>query len=63
MPSEKGSKSVELENLTWIEAEKLFQQYGIVLIVLGARTKEHGPHLQLNNDYILDEYLKSQVMQ
>ena len=63
MPSEKGSKSVELENLTWIEAEKLFQQYGIVLIALGARTKEHGPHLQLNNDYILAEYLKSQVMQ
>jgi creatinine amidohydrolase len=54
-------KSIELENLTWIEAEKSFRNYQIVLIALGARTKEHGPHLQLNNDYLLAEYLKDQV--
>jgi creatinine amidohydrolase len=63
MSSKSGVKSVELENLTWLEAEKIFKQYDIVLIALGARTKEHGPHLQLNNDFILAEYLKNKVMQ
>ncbi|MFX0015396.1 MAG: creatininase family protein [Promethearchaeota archaeon] len=55
-------KSIELENLTWIEAEKAFEIYQIVLIALGARTKEHGPHLQLNNDYILAEFCKEEVL-
>ncbi|MHA1228488.1 MAG: creatininase family protein [Candidatus Hodarchaeales archaeon] len=55
--------SIVIEHLSWIEAEKLFKQYEIVLIALGARTKEHGPHLQLNNDYILAEYLKKRVME
>jgi creatinine amidohydrolase len=54
-------KSIELENLSWMEAEKSFSRYQIALIALGARTKEHGPHLQLNNDYLLAEYLKDQV--
>ncbi|MFW9906065.1 MAG: creatininase family protein [Candidatus Thorarchaeota archaeon] len=54
-------KSIELENLTWIEAEKSFSKYQIALIALGARTKEHGPHLQLNNDFLLAEYLKDRV--
>ncbi|MFX0124469.1 MAG: creatininase family protein [Candidatus Hodarchaeota archaeon] len=54
-------KSIELENLTWIEAEETINNYQIALIALGARTKEHGPHLQLNNDYLLAEFLKEQV--
>jgi creatinine amidohydrolase/Fe(II)-dependent formamide hydrolase-like protein len=33
----------------------------VVLISLGARTKEHGPHLLLKNDYQMAEYLKEQV--
>lgn len=53
--------SVELENLTWIQAEKLLKEYDVVLIALGARTKEHGPHLPLKTDYIMAEYLKNQV--
>ena len=54
--------SVIIENLTWIEAEKVFQTHKIALVALGARTKEHGPHLPLNNDYIMAEYLKTRVM-
>ncbi len=57
--AEKGS--VELEHLTWIEAEKALAEYEVVLIALGARSKEHGPHLQLNNDYLMAEYLKDRV--
>lgn len=63
MSPEVGAKSVELEYLTWVEAEELIQQFDVVVFALGARTKEHGPHLQLNNDYILAEYLKKEIMQ
>ena len=55
------SNAVFLEKLTWIEAEEAFQQHDLVLFGIGARTKEHGPHLPLNNDYILAEYLVSRV--
>jgi creatinine amidohydrolase len=54
--------SVILENLTWPEAEKAFKEYEVVLIALGARTKEHGPHLLLKNDYVMAEYLKERVI-
>jgi creatinine amidohydrolase len=54
--------SVNLEDLTWIEAEKILETYEVVLIALGARTKEHGPHLLLKNDFIMAEYLKDRVV-
>jgi len=53
--------SVELENLTWVQAEQVLKSYEVVLIALGARTKEHGPHLPLKTDYIMAEYLKNRV--
>jgi len=49
--------SVWLENLTWVEAEEVLRDYEVVMIPLGARTKEHGPHLPLNNDWVMAEYL------
>ena len=55
------SESVRLENLTWMEAEEAFKRYEVVVIPLGARTKEHGPHLPLNNDWIMAEYLTKRV--
>ena len=54
--------SVYLEDLTWMEAEKALKHYEVVLISLGARTKEHGPHLLLKNDYIMAEELKNRVI-
>ena len=63
-PSGLGQKrplSVELEGLTWIQAEQALKEYQVVLIALGARTKEHGPHLPLKNDYVMAEYLKDRV--
>ena len=53
--------SVWIENLTWMEAEEALQEYAVVMIPLGARTKEHGPHLPLNNDWIMAEYLAKRV--
>jgi creatinine amidohydrolase len=60
--SQTDKPSVILENLTWIDAEKALQEYEVVLIALGARTKEHGPHLLLKNDYVMAEYLKERVI-
>jgi creatinine amidohydrolase len=56
-----SSKSVFLEDLTWVEAEKVLKDYDVALIALGARTKEHGPHLRLKNDYVMAEYLMRRV--
>lgn len=55
------SESVRLENLTWMKAEEAFKRYEVVMIPLGARTKEHGPHLPLNNDWVMAEYLTERV--
>jgi len=60
-PSQDRQVSVELENLTWVQAEDALKKYEVVLVALGARTKEHGPHLPLNTDYIMAEYLKDRV--
>lgn len=60
MPNKRG-KGVKLENLTWIEAEEVLKEYEVVLIPLGARTKEHGPHMPLNTDWLLAEYLAERV--
>ena len=59
---EAQNSSILLEELTWIDAEKALVNYEVVLIALGARTKEHGPHLLLKNDFIMAEYLKERVM-
>ncbi len=55
------SESIRLEHLTWMEAEESFNRYEVVMIPLGARTKEHGPHLPLNNDWNMAEYLTERV--
>jgi creatinine amidohydrolase len=57
----KPTRSLVLENLTWVEAEKALEDYDVALIALGARTKEHGAHLPLKNDYVLAEYLARRV--
>lgn len=59
---EAQDSSILLEELTWVDAEKALANYEVVLIALGARTKEHGPHLLLKNDFIMAEYLKERVM-
>ena len=54
-------KGIMLENLTWLEAEKVLTPEAVVVIPLGAAAKEHGPHLLLKNDLILAEYLTARV--
>jgi creatinine amidohydrolase len=54
---------VLLEDLTWVEAEKVLKPETVVVIPLGAASKEHGPHLKLKNDLILANDLKERVRQ
>jgi creatinine amidohydrolase len=55
-------KGILLENLTWVEAEKVLTPQSVVVIALGAESKEHGPHLKLKNDWLIAEYLKQRVL-
>ena len=51
------SPSACLELMSWPEAETALGTLPIAILPLGARTKEHGPHLPLNNDWLIAEYL------
>ena len=55
-------KGTYLEHLTWALAEPLLKQAPVVLVPLGARLKEHGLHLPLNNDWRIAEYLTKRVV-
>jgi len=54
--------AILLETLTWDEAERVLTPDAIVVIPLGAESKEHGRHLQLNNDFLIAEYFKRRVL-
>src|SRR5580704_285585 len=56
------NSAVLLETLSWDEAEHVLAPDTVVVIPLGAESKEHGRHLQLNNDFLMAEYLKKRVL-
>jgi creatinine amidohydrolase len=60
--SQNKAAAILLENLTWDEAERVLTSDSVVVIPLGAESKEHGRHLQLNNDFLMAEYLKQRVL-
>ena len=60
--STNGRAAVLLETLTWDEAERVLTPDAVVVIPLGAESKEHGRHLQLNNDFLMAEYFKQRVL-
>ncbi len=62
-PASSSKSGVLLEDLTWVEAEKRLTPDAVVVIPLGAGSKEHGPHLKLKNDFVLAEYLKHRVVE
>jgi len=61
-PVEHTNPAVLLETLSWDEAERVLTSDTVVVIALGAESKEHGRHLQLNNDFLMAEYLKKRVL-
>jgi creatinine amidohydrolase len=60
--SQKKAAAILLEALTWDEAERVLTPDAVVVIPLGAESKEHGRHLQLNNDFLMAEYFKQRVL-
>jgi creatinine amidohydrolase len=60
--SPRANPAVLLETLSWDEAEHVLTPDAVVVIALGAESKEHGRHLQLNNDFLMAEYLKKRVL-
>ena len=62
-PDNNSKKGIELENLSWQEAEKVLDAETVIILPLGGQLKEHGPHLPLNNDWILARYLTGAVLE
>lgn len=60
-PAHAGA-AILLESLSWDEAEHSLTPDTVVVIALGAESKEHGRHLQLNNDFLMAEYFKKRVL-
>lgn len=58
-----GPKGLRLEDLTWVEAEKILTPETVVVIPIGAAAKEHGPHLKLKNDLTLADYFTRRVLE
>jgi creatinine amidohydrolase len=58
-PPETG---LRLGDMAWPEAERVLTPDAVVVIPLGAASKEHGPHLKLKNDLTLAEYLAQRVV-
>jgi creatinine amidohydrolase len=52
-----------LEDLTWVQAEQRLGPSTVVVVPIGAASKEHGPHLLLKNDWLLAEYFKKRVIE
>jgi creatinine amidohydrolase len=61
--AEPKQSGILLEKLSWDEAEKVLTPDQVVVIPLGAESKEHGQHLQLNNDWLMAEYFKERVLE
>ena len=54
---------VKLELLDWMEAERCFASNPVVVVPLGAAAKQHGPHLPLNNDAIIADWLAQRLLE
>jgi creatinine amidohydrolase len=57
------TRGILLEDLTWVEAQKVLTPETIIVLPVGAQLKEHGPHLKLKNDWTMAEYLARRVLQ
>jgi len=61
-PPPAKTAGILLENLSWDEAERVLTPDQVVVVALGAESKEHGLHLPLNNDWLMAEYFKNRVL-
>jgi creatinine amidohydrolase len=63
-PAEGAGQSVGayLGELNWPEAERRLETSPVVVVPFGAGAKEHGPHLPMNADAVVMEYLCRQAV-
>ena len=54
---------VLLETLKWPEAEIALRNMSVAVLPLGAAAKQHGPHLPLNNDALIAQWLAEEIRQ
>jgi acetamidase/formamidase/creatinine amidohydrolase/Fe(II)-dependent formamide hydrolase-like protein len=58
-----AAAGVRLGEMPWTDAEKVLGPERVVVLPLGAGSKEHGPHLLLGNDQVLADGLAARVLQ
>ena len=56
-------KGAWLEELTWFEAQEWMEAGRVIVIPVGAISKEHGHHLPLNTDWLLARALTQGVIE
>jgi creatinine amidohydrolase len=56
-----ANKAVYLEDISWTASQPLLTPDAVIVIPLGAGSKEHGPHLPLSTDFIQAEGLAKLV--
>lgn len=61
--AQKPATGIVLADLTWVEAERHLDSSTVVVIPLGAESKEHGPQLRLKNDFLLATYYAGRVVE
>jgi len=61
--AQQGLKGIRLADVTWQQAIDVLRPETVVVIPLGAGSKEHGPHLKLGNDAVLADYLTRRVLE
>jgi creatinine amidohydrolase len=59
---EAPAPGIRIEDLTWVQAERVLDTNTVVVIPLGAEAKEHGPQLRLKNDFVLAQYYADRVL-
>lgn len=57
----KNNKAIFLEDISWTKAKEILTSETVVVIPLGAASKEHGPHLPLATDFIQAEHYKNAI--
>ena len=61
--AQQGPKGIRLADITWQQATDVLRTETVVVIPLGAGSKEHGPHLKLGTDAVLADYLTRRVLE
>ena len=60
--AEKNRAGAYLGELSWPDAEQRLKATALVIIPFGAGAKEHGPHLPMNVDQVVLQYLTDQAV-